>query len=434
MTASLASNFIGMNGTGWYSPDTNLAVGPSHVLEAVNEALAIYDKATGARLSSRTLQSLFSGFDPNGGAGMFDPSVMYDDQAGRFVLVDMVNDLANHKAYVDLAVSNSSDPPQGFTEKQQIEVDNGGTLWADNGKLGGNADAYVFTGNCYTFANGFDHELVLTIDKNSVLDQNPSTPISYQVNRSGNFSMIPARMHGAATGGPMWFVETNWSGGSSIDVVRMTNVDSASPTFTDNNLTVNAYNDNSAPPPPGASLSIVDSRTLNVEGNNNYLVAGYHSMSGSDAAAAWVLFNTSGTSPVVSQQGVIHPATGVNTFLPAVAVDSAGNIGMTYMESSSSEYVSMYITGRLASDPANTMEPATVAKAGAATLSNWRTGDYAGIALDPSATQTFWAGNEYAMPGGAWGTWLAQFTVATNPNDQPPTVATPASASPNPVS
>ena len=52
---------------------------------------------------------------------------------------------------------------------------------------------------------------------------------------------------------------------------------------------------------------------------------------------------------------MIHPSAGVDTYFPAVAVDSAGNVGMTYMESSSSEYVSMYITGRLASDPVNTM-------------------------------------------------------------------------------
>jgi hypothetical protein len=403
------------------------------VVETVNETLAIYDKATGTRLSSQTLQGLFSGFDTGGSAGLFDPSVMYDEQAGRFVIEAADNDSANHKAYIDFAISNSSDPTQGFTERQQIEVDNGGTVWCDNGKLGGNADAYVFTGNCYTFSNSYDHELVLTVDKNSVLDQNPATITDYLVNRSGNFSMIPARMHASASGGPMWFVETSWSGGSSIDVVKMTNVDSASPSFADHSLTVNSYSDNTSPPQPGGTLSIVDCRTLNVEWNNNYLVAGYHSTSGSDSAAAWALFNTSGTSPALSQQGVIHPGTGVNTYFPAVGVDVAGNIGMTYMESSSSEYVSIYVTGRLASDPVNTMEPASRAEAGVSTLSNGRTGDYAGIALDPSASQTFWAGNEYAMSGGAWGTWLAQFTVMTNPNDHPPTVATPASASPNPV-
>jgi hypothetical protein len=431
LSTTLGTSFIGDSGTGWYPPDTNLAVGPSHVVETVNETLAIYNKSTGALISSQTLQSFFSGF-VTGSNGMFDPSVMYDEAAGRFVVEAAVKDPTNSKSYIDIAVSNSSDPTAGFTEKHQIEVDQG-QYWVDNGKLGGNADAYVFTGNFYNFSNTNGPELVLTIDKNSVLDQNNSTLTDYVTSRSGQFSMIPARMHGAVSGGPMWFVETSWSGGSSIDVVKMTNVDTANPSYADNNRTVNSYSYTSSSPQPGGTVGIVDSRTLNVEWNNNNLVAGFDSMSGSDAAAAWVLFGTSGSSPTVSQQGVIHPGSGVQTYFPAVGVDSSGNIGMTYMESSSSAYVSMYFTGRLASDPANTMEPATLAEAGSATLSPNRAGDYGGIALDPSTSSTFWGGNEYAKSGGSWGTWLCQFTISAGGETQPPTVATPASASPSTV-
>src|SRR5262249_33957200 len=57
----------------------------------------------------------------------------------------------------------------------------------------------------------------------------------------------------------------------------------------------------------------------------------------------------------------------------------------------------------------------------------------AGIALDPSTSATFWGANEYARSGGSWGTWLCQFTINSGSGNQPPTVATPASASPNPV-
>jgi hypothetical protein len=432
LSTTLGTSFIGDNGTGWYPPDTNLAVGPSHVVETVNETLAIYNKSTGALISSQTLQNFFSGY-VQGSIGMFDPSVMYDEAAGRFIVEAAVKDSTNSKSYVDIAVSNSSDPTAGFTEKHQIEVDQGGQYWVDNGKLGGNADAYVFTGNFYTFSNSNGPELVLTIDKTSVLDQNSSTLTDYVVTRSNNFSMIPARMHGASSGGPMWFVETTWNGSNSIDVVKMTNVDTANPSFTDNNLTVNSYSYISSPPQPGGTVGIVDCRALNVEWNNNNLVTGFDSKSGSDAAAAWVEFATGGSSPTVSQQGVIHPGSAVQTYFPAVGVDSSGNVGMTYMESSSSEDVSMYFTGRLASDPANTMEAPTLGDGGSATLSPNRAGDYAGIALDPSTSATFWVGNEYARSGGSWGTWLCQFTISSGGETQPPTVATAASASPSPV-
>jgi hypothetical protein len=431
LDTSLAASYSGLSNTGWTPPDTSVAAGPNHIVEVVNESLAIYSKSSGAKLSGETLASFFSGF-VSGSYGFFDPSVVYDEAASRFVIVAQVDDSTNKKGYVDIAVSNSSDPTQGFAEVHQIAVDEGGTVEPDNGKLGMNADAYVFTSNQFTFAGSYDHELVLTIDKNSVLDQNNSTLTDYLVDRSGNFSMIPARMHGSASGGPMWFVETSDYGGSSVDVVKMTNVDTASPSFTDYNLSVNGYSYVS-PTQPGGTIDAGDTRTQNAEWNNNYLVGGYNSSSGSDAAAAWLLVNTSGSSPTVSQQGVIHPGSGVSTYFGAVAVDSGGDLGMTYMESSSTEDPSVYITGRMASDPANTMEPATLVKAGAGALSPNRAGDYAGISLDPSTSQTFWADNEYAQSSGAWGTWQAQFSITSGGTDAAPTVANAAAASPSTV-
>jgi hypothetical protein len=431
-TITLTSGINGLANTGWNPPDTNLAVGPNQVLEVVNESLAIYDKATGAFRSQESLPTLFSGFD-SGAIGYFDPSVIYDEQAGRFVIEAAVKDSTNSKAFVDFAVSNSSDPTQGFTEIQQIEVDQGGQCWNDNGKLGWNTDAYVYTGNLYTFAGNYSQEVVVTVQKSSVLDQNRATLTDYVVDQPGYFALIPARMHGSVTGGPMWFASSSWSGGSSIDVVRMDNLLSATPTFTDTSVAVNSYSNPPAATQPSSTVDASDSRTLSVEWNSGHLGVAFDAAAGSDAVAAWYEFNTGGSQPVVSQQGVIHPASGVSTYFPAIAVDAAGDLGLTYMESSSSEYVSVYVTGRLASDAASTLETAVRAKAGAGALSN-RAGDYSGIGLDPSATNVFWAGNEYAPGGSGWGTWLAQFQVApASSTDKPPTVATPASASPNPV-
>jgi hypothetical protein len=430
-TITLSGGFNGTNNTGWYPPDSNVAVGPNHVVETVNEQMAIYNKSTGAFISSQSLTSLFSGLDTNGGD--FDPSILYDDSAGRFVIEAAVKDTTANKAYIDFAISNSSDPTQGFTEIHQIEVDSGGQYWADNGKIGFNGDAYVYSGNLYTFGGSWGHEVIVTLDKNSVLDQNNATLTDYVVSQSC-FGMDPARMHNSSTGGPMWFVESTWNGGSTLNVIRMDNVLSANPTFTTTSLGVNSYGYVSGAVQPGGTVDCGDSRVLNVEWNNGNLVAALNSDVGSDAAAAWFEFNTAGASPTLSQQGVIHPGTGINTYFPAVAVDSAGDLAITYMESSSTEYVSMYVTGRLASDSSGTLEPAAKAVAGTVTLNPSRAGDYGGISLDPSSANTFWAANEYAPSGVAWGSWIEQFSVTNpNPTDQPPTVATPASATPNPV-
>src|SRR5258708_20026741 len=148
-----------------------------------------------------------------------------------------------------------------------------------------------------------------------MLDQNSATATSYQVDRSGNFSMVAARMHGSAAGGPMWFVESSWSGGSSVKVVRMDNVLSSSPTFTDKSLSVNAYGF-VAPTQPGGTVDAGDSRTLNVEWNNNNLVAAFDSSVGSDSAASWYEFPTGGSPPAPPPQARPPPAPAPSPSLP----------------------------------------------------------------------------------------------------------------------
>lgn len=431
LSASVTTSITGLNNTGWYPPDTGIAAGPSYVLETVNESLAIYSKSSGALVSSESLATLFSGFN-SGSIGYFDPQVMYDDQAGRFVIEALVK--GSNTAYVDFAVSNSSDPTQGFTERQQVEVDQGGTDWLDNAKMGFNADAYVISGNLYAFSGSGGPALLLTINKSSVLDQNSSTLTDYTVLRSGDFSLIPARMHGSTTGSPMWLVESTWSGSTAISVVRMDSVLSTSPTFTYTSVGVNSYSIPTITQPGGTiSGGAVDCRTLDVEWFNNNLVSALNSAVGPDAAAAWYEFNTGGSRPALTQQGVIHPGTGISTYMPGLAVDASGDLGLTYMESSATEYASVYVTGRLASDPLNVLEGSVLVQAGNGQLTGNRAGDYAGVSLDPSSANTFWGANEYGLSGvaGGWGTAIAQFQVANNSSVAPPTITVAASANPN---
>ncbi len=422
LSAGVIGGFGGANNTGWYPSNANLAVGPNYVVEAINETLAIYNKSTGSLVSSQSFPSFFSGFDANGPYGIFDPEIVYDEVAGRFLVTAQDDDLGNGKAYVDFAVSNSSDPTQGFAQKVQIEVDQGGLYWDDSGKLGWNAAAFVYTGNAYNTSNSFDHEDIIIINASNL-----SVNVLHE---AGDFALIPARMHGAVSGGPMWFAETSWDGGSSINVVKMTNVLASSPSFSDSSLAVNSYTDLGSAVQPGGTISTFDSRTDDVEWDNNVLVAGFNSAVGSDDAAAWVEIATGGSSPTVTQQGVIHPPTGVNTYFPAIGVDANGDLFMTYNQSSATQYMSMYVTGRLPSDPANTMEAGVEAEAGNTTLSPGRAGDYNGIALDPSSSNSYWANAEFALSGaiGSWGTWITQFQFGAGP-----WIVSPASANPNPV-
>src|SRR5262249_21756436 len=91
----------------------------------------------------------------------------------------------------------------------------------------------------------------------------------------------------------------------------------------------------------------------------------------------------------------------------------AGQIGLNYSESSSTEYMSMYVTGRSAGDAAGTMQTPVLAKAGTAFLNAFgRAGDYSFTSVDP-VDGSFWATNEWAGPGGSpnWDTWNQQWSL-----------------------
>jgi hypothetical protein len=161
------------------------------------------------------------------------------------------------------------------------------------------------------------------------------------------------------------------------------------------------------------------------------------------ARALWYEFFTSTPSPTLNQSGDVG-APGASSYFPSIDIAPNGNIGVNFLESSSSEYMSMYVTGRTISDPLNTTQTPTLVMAGQASYtmlggflesSPHRAGDYSGIGVDFDSSgnplNTFWAANEYTDPNGVWATVLMSFSVS--PSNPLSPIAVSAIAAPNPV-
>jgi Bacterial Ig domain len=441
-------------------PDTIAAAGPNHIVEMVNTDIAIYTKA-GAQVFHQDLSQFFGSVFA--GNAISDPFVMYDEQAQRFVVgvldlsVSFFGTISSDRLM--FAVSDSSDPTadtngdgKAFSEMHSIDLTESvpaGTVFADYPRVGWNADGYAVTFNMFTtgFFNTYDHASVVMVDKASATDANNASftfRLSDVPGGVGHATLAPATMHGsiASTPGspqPMYFVEEKLDSngnpvGNAIRVVTATNL-LTSPSFQFTDVPVASY---SAPPSATqkgttALMTTNDSRVLNAEWRNNQLAAAQTVgvSSDSQAHARWYVFNTSGV-PVLSQQGTIGVGSGSHSYFPSIAIAPSGDLGMTFIQSSSNEYMSMYVTGRTSADPAGTMQTPVVAQAGQAPYSAsfdsspYRAGDYSGITIDPN-DGTFWAANEYAkIPVDSranWGTFITNMTLgATGPDTTPPTV------------
>jgi hypothetical protein len=422
------SNFPGLGREGPVPPlalDPDLAAGPAHVVETVNQFIGIYDKSTGTQLFKQSLRDFFA-FNPLGGTGaILDPVVTYDEQAGRFVVAALGASLGPdpHSA-IELAVSNDANPLHGWSVNQiniQETTAGGALLMGDFDRLGWNADAWVITTNMIPedFST-FDHVQVIAIDK-----------LSRAVHRSDvyadrlgaqHFSLQPATMHGALPGDPLWLVEAAPAdssgvaqGGDYVRVVRMANVLSATPTFTTTHIPVAHFDPlPEAVQPGGIPVNAEDASVLNAAWRGNRLVASQPVGSGGVAHARWYEFNTS-PAPTLTQSGEINPGPGVYTYYPAIEIAANGDLGMTYTQSSASEFISMYVTGRKATDPLGTMQTGVLVKAGDDIfMGGGRMGDYAGISVDPVTGTSFWVNKDYPTAQHIirnWATWIANFSV-----------------------
>jgi uncharacterized repeat protein (TIGR01451 family) len=420
---------LDFNHSGGYTPpDTNGAAGPTSYVETVNQTVALYSpKATGASAFTSSLGTFWfttGGLArADGGSGLSDPVVTYDDQIGRFVVADQDVDFSTHVSRFDFAVSKTGSPATlGAADWSfyQVNTTESGFDADYPGNFGYNHDALVFTLNMFGVSGG-GHCQVVSV---SHVDLAGGVAPHVFQNDLNDFSVRPAVMHDSVAGDPMWLV-TEHGDNHSIDVIKMTNVLSTAPAFAYTNLAVTPYSGVVSPRNPNGTVvtNNIDSRIQKAAEWGGTLVAAHSvSVSSTEDDVQWYAVNVSGGTPALQDQGRV--SAGNNTYLtyPGIDVNSAGQIGMSYLRSgtdSGTDYLSMYVTGRAPGDAAGTMEAPVLVPAGAGQAnyrdfsSGGRAGDLSGINVDPS-DGSFWAANEFANTEATanWGTAVANFTVS----------------------
>jgi hypothetical protein len=447
--AAVAHEYAGLNvaeggvmGAGYTPPDTCGAAGPDRYVETVNSAIALYtSKTAGGTPVTGTFENFMvtqSGLPRVGGNPLIDPIVVWDDQDQRFIVgVQNVDNGSAHISRFDLAVSKSASPSSLTTADWwflQIDTteNNGSTQIYDAdypGNFGYNHDAFVFTLNMFDVSRPFtapDHVQVNSVNLSGLIN---GSLLSFRNDVPGA-SLRPTVMHDSVAGDPMWLLEDG--NGSSIKVLKMTNVLSSPASFTTFNLSVNAYSLPSTPlQPDGSRVALakrdfpddgeLDARILKAAEWNGTLVATHivGNTAGDRDLARWYAINVSSGTPTLADQGDAGSpgSAGLYDYYPSIDINSRGAIGMTFMRSGTApgQYVSVYVTGRVPTDPAATMQAPVLVQGGEGILAGARrAGDLSGISVDSDGS--FWAANEYANDafstnGFNWGTAIANFGV-----------------------
>ena len=481
---STVQNFAGMSrgdictggtcGAG-IPPDTNGEVGRNHYIQAVNSSFAIYNKA-GTLLASFTENSLWAGSHAGAcdGNSEGDPVVIYDAIADRWILTNLGFAFSGTNPvspfYECIAVSRTGDPVSGGWYLYAVQTDTGAAGQPPASTLNDYPKFGIWTDCLYYSANGF---LMPTGSYNggefasfSRSDMYAGLPLTASLGFSAStndfFTMLPGNLSAPGANGvppagtPDYYVQESLTAfnfrvrtfnvgpncGGSGTLSAATMVSQASYTIPSGNIVPQ--------PSPATSSNKLDSLGDRLMQKAQYRRVGnteslwvthtFRSSTSGPTGLQWAQIDVTGgtiaTTPV--QQQLYNPGDGIYRWMGSISADQDGNVALGYSTSngSSPHFPSLAYSGRLATDPLNTLpqgETTLVTGAGSevntcggSTCHRW--GDYSSMSVDPADGCTFWYTNEYyvsqtAGNNGAWNTRIGSFKFPSCGN--PPATATP---------
>lgn len=417
-------------GGGSVPPDPEMATGRSHLIAVVNVAFKIFNKSGTLLAGPTTFSSFFAA--NTSCVGVFDPNVIYDEEADRFILgID-----ANGDHYC-VAVSQTSDPTGSwYIYAVPTQLDNaGGTnpdVFFDYPHAGVGRDAIYLGGNNFN-DSGPLHARVWALSKTAMYAGSALTPVTKALPGSEDTPQ-PMNLHGYLQGtwpgsGPHYFITDHNFNGADYGVWAWSNPFGANTLSNVGTVSLPATTGVSGgfpidAPQSGSSskLQANDWRPQDAEYRNGRLwmssTVSCNPGSGTVDCVQWAQIDP--TVPSVVQAGVFASNSNFRTFAD-LAADHCDSMVVGYTKTSTSIFPSVFVNGRLSTDMPGSLGSEVQLKAGEITYTAFdvtphRWGDYSGMTIDPDG-QTFWYLGEYSKDTGTfdgrWGTYISSFTMGT---------------------
>ena len=430
-------------------PDVNGRVGATQYVQWNNTSFAVFDKNTGALLygpaAGNTLFQSLGGVCASHNDG--DPVVSYDILSGRWILSQFaVGGPAGSYSHQCVAVSVTGDATGAYyTYDFLTDAAN----FIDYPHTGVWPDGYYMTAHVFNSAGtAFLFARVYVFEREKMILGQPARMQSANLTTYGinsQYGFLPADLDSLT---PPPLGEASFILGphpSTLTLTASTRVAvtwGTLPTITLTEATLTNTTYANAPctgsgsrscvqqPSPAATTDYLDNLSAHfmyrlAYRNNGTQAVPQESLlanitvRGATTARGglrWYEFRNAGNStatPTIFQQSTFDPDTSYR-WMGSIAMDKDLNIALGYSKSSTTVKPSIWITGRLATDPVNIMgaEAQMVAGAGVQTVgAGNRWGDYSSMTLDPVDQCTFYYTNEYLKANGIfnWSTRVASY-------------------------
>ncbi len=429
-SATTGTNFDGINVySGGYIPsDSNIAVGPNHIMETVNAAYAVYSKSGQLLVGPNSLRSLWVGLGGpcaanNGG----DPVVQYDRAADRW-LITQIGSLSSPYAQC-IAVSQTGDPTgaynlYSYSFGNYLNDYPKFTVWPTASN-----SAYLASYNLFYNGKVWSGAEICAYDRVGMMN-GAASPVGLCYTGISGASFLPVDLDGATPpldGTPGYFIDLNTTNSLGMYALSPNFANSTATLSSFSTLSIASFSEacggGTCVPQPGTTkqLDSLGDRlmyraALRLFSDHESIVVNHSVTAGSSAAVRWYELqspvSTNGTFSVY-QQGTFAPD-GDYRWMGSAAMDKAGNIALGYSVSSLATYPSIRVTGRAPTDALGTMsDEAKIIDGSGSQTGYTRWGDYTSMRIDPSDDCTFWYVNEYypVTSSYGWYTRIGSFTL-----------------------
>ncbi|HSR49507.1 MAG TPA: Ig-like domain-containing protein [Acidobacteriota bacterium] len=444
------------NGASVTPPDTDGDVSSDAVnryVQMINIVTTVFDKQGniapgGSPFFSNAFWSGFGGLCETTNRG--DPIVLYDETNDRWLVSQFAFSSTSSPPWLQcIAVSQTSDP-LGAYNRYAYSFDTLG--FPDYPKHGFTTDSITMIANL--FNPGFAGTFIGAADKNCMYAGNATcTLLGANLgggefgflagdldDPSGTAGFVPALFGTAMSANGLfdvWMIDPDFATPSNSTIARISRVSIAS---FDSDLCI-ATRERCVPHPGGgADLETLSGRLmhrLQIRDFGTHLsMVTAHTIDG-DAAPfgttgragiRWYELRSTdgGNSWSLHQEGTHHPADTLHRWMPSIAMNAAGDIGIGYMVSNATTPVEIRVSGQTAANSGSGTFDADEAECrGGVAGADWsgRAGDYSATNVDPDR-DTFWHTNEFGRSTAfrGWGTAVCEFELVGGPVNQAPVV------------
>jgi len=438
---------LGANGSTADGPsDSNIAVGPTEIVQMVNSEYAVYDKSgdifPGYPKRSASIWAAIGGPCAADGG---DPIVQYDRLADRWLLSQILGSAPGRQC---IAISTTGDPTGSYA---LYSYDFGAT-YNDWPKFGvwptATNSAYLATYNILSSATSASAGFC-AYDRSAMLAGDPeATQICFTGSYPGIYQ--PSDLDGPTAppeGSPAYFLGL---GTNSLNVFKLI-PDFANPSASILTGPIAVPVDPFSPACATTSFCVPQAGTDTLLwplgdrpmyrlayrnfGDHESMVVTHSIAVGSSVGIRWYELRNPGSVLSVFQQGTFAPDASFR-WMGSIAMDRLGDLAMGYNISSSDIHPGIAYAGRTPAEPAGVMQPETILMAGGGSQTAPKWNDNNVTRIDPADDCTFWYTSQYLQADGLnWSTHIGSFSF-TNcdgkaPSSRAPVLATLVNAASN---